>query len=98
MTFAEFRKSFSGQTRWMFKRKAISKSIVQDDSKMLIYSPRAMADLDDRDKSDNRQQEHLIRLAYTLDKLDEDDKRLKKCPISLIVLFLSSVSLEHVVI
>ena len=76
MTFAEFRKSFSGKTRLMLKRKAISKAIEQDNDKMLIYCLRTMTDLDDREKSDNRQQKHLIRLAYTLDNLDEDDKRL----------------------
>jgi len=76
MTFAEFRKSFSGRTRLMLKRKAISKAIEQDNDKMLIYCLRTMTDLVDREKSDNRQQEHLVRLAYTLSTLDEDDLKL----------------------
>ncbi len=76
MTFAEFRKSFSGKTRLMLKRKAISKALEQDNDKMLIYCLRTMTDLDDREKNDNKHQEQLLRLAYTLDNLDEDDRNL----------------------
>jgi hypothetical protein len=75
-SFAEFRKCFSGKTRLMLKRKAITKALDENNDKMLTYCLRTMTDLDDREKSDNKQQDGLIRLAYTLSTLDEDDLKL----------------------
>jgi len=65
-TFAEFRKLFSGKTRLMIKRKAISMALEQNNERMLLYCLRTMTDLDDRQKSLelNKNTEYSIKLAY----------------------------------
>ena len=52
LTFAEFRKRFSGKTRLMIKRKAITMALEENNEKMLLYCLRTMTDLDDRQKND----------------------------------------------
>lgn len=66
LSFAEFRKRFSGKTRLMLKRKAITKALEEDNEKMLLYCLRTMTDLDDRPKNVNSEdaKEQVIKLCY----------------------------------
>ena len=64
-TFKEARERFSGKTRLLLKRKAISKALEEDNEKMLLYCLRTMTDLDDRQiTSKNVEAQNVIRLAY----------------------------------
>ncbi len=67
LTFAEFRKRFSGKTRLMIKRKAITMALEENNEKMLLYCLRTMTDLDDRQKSSEIEgnKENVIRLCYS---------------------------------
>ena len=64
LTFAEFRHRFSGKTRLMLKRKAISMALEGDNEKMLLYCLRTMTDLDDRSKPAENNEPVVIKLAY----------------------------------
>lgn len=64
LTFAEFRKRFSGKTRLMIKRKAITMALEENNEKMLLYCLRTMTDLDDRAKPDESREPITIKLAY----------------------------------
>ncbi len=67
LTFAEFRKRFSGKTRLMMKRKAITMALEESNEKMLLYCLRTMTDLDDRQKPVDlvAKTENIIRLCYS---------------------------------
>jgi hypothetical protein len=65
LTFAEFRKRFSGKTRLMIKRKAITMALEENNEKMLLYCLRTMTDLDDRAKPEENREPVTIRLAYS---------------------------------
>lgn len=67
MTFAEFRKRFSGKTRLLIKRKAISMALEENNEKMLLYCLRTMTDLDDRQKNEELadSNKNVIRLCYS---------------------------------
>jgi len=64
-TFKEFRLQYSGKTRLLLKRKAISKALEEDNEKMLLYCLRAMTDLNDKDKVDQGEQMPTIHLCYS---------------------------------
>ena len=65
LTYAEFRKRFSGKTRLMIKRKAITMALEENNEKMLLYCLRTMTDLDDRAKPEESREPVTIRLAYS---------------------------------
>lgn len=65
ITFAEFRLRFSGKTRLLLKRKAISMALESNDSKMLTYCLRALSDLDDRPSDRSPSEICTIRLSYS---------------------------------
>ena len=65
ITFKEFRLQYSGKTRLLLKRKAITKALEENNEKMLIYCLRAMTDLNDKDKVDHGEQVQTIQLCYS---------------------------------
>lgn len=65
LDFAEFRKRYSGKTRLMLKRKAITMALEENNEKMLLYCLRTMTDLDDRAKPEENREPVTIRLAYS---------------------------------
>jgi hypothetical protein len=67
LTFAEFRKRFSGKTRFMIKRKAITMALEENNEKMLLYCLRTMTDLDDRQKNESAVEKKPIeiKLCYS---------------------------------
>lgn len=66
ISFKEARERFSGKTRLLLKRKAISMAMEDDNEKMLLYCLRTMTDLDDRQKrEDNEKSVSTIRLCYS---------------------------------
>jgi len=75
-SFAEFRKFFSGKTRLMLKRKAISKALDENNDKMLTYCLRTMTDLDDREKNDFRLNADMVSLEFIQRNFDEDERNL----------------------
>jgi hypothetical protein len=64
LTFAEFRKRFSGKTRLMIKRQAITMALEEKNEKMLLYCLRTMTDLDDREEKPKLPTECRIIIDY----------------------------------
>jgi hypothetical protein len=64
MTFAEFRLHYSGKTRLLLKRKAITMALENNDQKMLIYCLRGMTDLKDNHTNQVNNEPQTIKLDY----------------------------------
>lgn len=65
LTFKEFRLKYSGKTRLLLKRTAITQALEEGNDKMLLYCLRTMTDLDDRLKPENRESGVCeIKLSY----------------------------------
>jgi hypothetical protein len=59
-SFKEFRQQYSGKTRLLLKRKAISKALEENNDKMLLYCLRAMTDINDKKVTDSPIESEII--------------------------------------